>query len=118
MENKITKINLLKTINNDMQFCKYYDVHFRLYNKDKTKYKKGHFIMQIDIFDVQEYFEKDVITQKDWNIIKYEYGYSTIDSYNYDNCKELYKYANNTINDWNNSIIQIKKYYTSIYNMY
>lgn len=99
MENKITKINLIKTCNNDMQFCKYYMVYFRLYNKEHTRYYKMHFIMQIDIQDVQEYYEKEIITKAEWDDYRNEIACSIIESgnFNYDNIQECCNYCNETI---------------------
>lgn len=101
MMNDITKINLIKTCNNDMQYCKYYMVYCRLYNKGKTKYYRMHFIMQLDIQDVQEYYDKMTITKSDWNEYKYESAYGIVNQYNYNNINSFCDYCNKTLENWN-----------------
>lgn len=56
MEIKITKRKKLLEINNEMCHNFYYLVHGRFYNDDKTAYRKFHFVLWFDIFDVDEYF--------------------------------------------------------------
>lgn len=104
MKNEITKVNLIKTCNNDMQYCKYYMVYFKLYNEDKTRYYKMHFIMQIDMQDVQEYYEKDRITSKEWNDYKKEIAFTLVDNYNYNNIQKCCDYCNETIRNWNRGL--------------
>lgn len=101
MEYKITKIDLLKRINNDMQRCNYYKVHFRLYI-DKKRFYRWHFIMQIDSMDVMEMQDKDIITPNDWNICKYESAYGFLDSFRDKN--DLLKACNETIDNWNGTV--------------
>ena len=59
MEIKITKKQKLLEINNEMCHNYYYLVHGRIYNDDKTAYRKFKFISWFDIFDVDEYFNGD-----------------------------------------------------------
>ena len=59
MEIKITKRQKLLEINNDMCHNYYYLVHGRIYNDDKTAYRKFKFVPWFDIFDVDEYFNGD-----------------------------------------------------------
>lgn len=55
---KITKIQKIKEVNCDMCHNFYYLVNFRLYSEDGKRYKKGKFIVWVDVLDVQEYFEQ------------------------------------------------------------
>lgn len=59
MEIKITKRQKLLEINNDMCHNYYYLVNGRIYNDDKTAYRKFKFIPWFDIIDVDEYFNYD-----------------------------------------------------------
>ena len=56
MEIKITKREKLYEMNNEMCHNFYYLVHGRLYNDDKTAYRKFKFVSWFDIFDVDEFF--------------------------------------------------------------
>lgn len=102
MYNEITKINLLKECNNDKQYCKFYKAYFKLYNEEKTKYKKGFFIFQIDGLDVLEYYEKDEWTKKEWDAYKKEVAFATIENYKFNNTKGLQEFCNNTIKKYYN----------------
>lgn len=62
---KITKTKLLWEQKNDMVHNYYYLFQGRIYNEDKTKYRKFKFVEWCDIFDAMEYFEKDYIALKD-----------------------------------------------------
>lgn len=59
MEIKITRREKLLEIKNDMCHNYYYLVNGRIYNDDKTAYRKFKFIPWFDIFDVIEYFNGD-----------------------------------------------------------
>ena len=56
MEIKITKTEKLQEINNSMVHNFYYLIHGRIYNDEKTRYKKFKFVLFFDAFDIQEYF--------------------------------------------------------------
>lgn len=63
---EITKKQKLLEINNDMCHNYYYLIYGRIYNENKTRYKKFKYVEWFDIFDVQEFFEdKEYITKKD-----------------------------------------------------
>lgn len=108
---KITKIKSLKEVNNDMVHNYYYLVYGRLYNNEHTMYRKFKFVLFFDIFDVQEYFEKDAILKTDIKDYLDSYALSTCLSYELnedgtyydkDKLKEFYDFCNNTINNYNN----------------
>ena len=100
-----TKINLLYEVNNEMTHNYYYIYYGKIYNQDYTRYRKFKYIYWFDIFDVQEYFEKDYITKDDVReyALNLENGYLlNIKDYNdkeglkefYQNCRDTIKYYN------------------------
>lgn len=102
---KITKTKLLKEHITDMAHNYYVLKYARIYNEDKTKYRKIKWIEFFDIFDVMEYFEINRVTKED---VKNYYNdlEAPIDIYlkNYDDkegLKDLYKYCNETIEKYN-----------------
>ena len=102
---KITKKEKLLEVNNDMCHNYYFLVHGRLYNKEKTKYRKFKYVEWFDIFDVMDFFDKEYVTKED--ITEYlnnlENGYITHIK-NFDdtkNIKDFYNYCNETILDYN-----------------
>lgn len=104
---KITKKEKILEVNNDMCHNYYYLIHGRIYNDGKTKYKKFKYIVWFDIFDLQEFYDKDVIYKSD--IANYvdqlENGYlMSIKSYeDTKHIKEFYEYCNETITNFNKS---------------
>ena len=99
---KITKINKLYEVNNDMVHNFYYLVHGRIINENKTKYKKFRFVLFYDVFDLQEYWENDKITkdmEKEYRDVLIFNMVSTIKSY--DDTKDFYELCNDTIKDYN-----------------
>lgn len=107
---EITKIQKIKEINCDMCHNFYYLIHGKIYNENKTRFKRFKYIEWFDIFDLQEYFEKDLITKNEIKIyvenLVDNIGISyigDIKDYNDEKgLKEFYKYCNETIKDYNN----------------
>jgi hypothetical protein len=106
---KITKKTKILEVNNDMCHNYYFLIQGRLYNENKTKYKKFKFVEWFDIFDLQEYYEKDVITKNEIknyveNLVD-NMGCSYIEDikdYNDEkSLKEFYEYCNETIKQYN-----------------
>lgn len=109
---EITKKQKLLEVNNDMCHNYYYLIYGRIYNENKTRYRKFKFVEWFDIFDMQEYYEKDFITNTEIkayvnNLID-SIGCSYIDDIkNYNDekgLKEFYNYCNETIKNYNNII--------------
>ena len=99
---EITKKQKLLEVNNDMCHNYYYLIYGRIYNENKTRYRKFKFVEWFDIFDMQEYYEKDFITNTEIkayvnNLID-SIGCSYIDDIkNYNDekgLKEFYNYCN------------------------
>lgn len=111
MNIEYTKINKILEVNNDMVHNYYYVYYGKIYNKDKTRYRKFRYVEWFDIFDLQEYFEKDYITKDDIR----EYALALENSYllaikDYDDTehlKEFYNYCKDTIKNYN----RIAQYY-------
>lgn len=106
---EITKKQKILEINNDMCHNYYYLIYGRIYNEDKTRMRKFKYIEWFDIFDLQEYFEKDLITKNDIkqyvdNLID-NMGCSYIgDIKDYNDTQglqEFYNYCNETIENYN-----------------
>jgi hypothetical protein len=102
---KITKKTKILEINNDMCHNYYFLIQGRLYNENKTKYKKFKYILWFDIFDLQEYFDKEIIYNSD--ILQYVNELECIELLNIKNyndekgLKAFYEYCNETIKKYN-----------------
>lgn len=114
---KITKVNKLLEVNNDMVHNYYYVVYGNIYNKEHTRVKKFHFVLFFDIQDVMEYYcdyenvNEFGITEDDIKYYKNDLIGSIMDNYFYnvsyddenfkEKLKEFFVYCNDTINDFN-----------------
>lgn len=100
-----TKINKILEVNNDMAHNYYYIYYGRIYNENKTIYKKFKYIEWFDIFDLQEYYEKDYITKEDIknyaNTLENGFLLSIKDYNDTEHLKEFYNYCNDTIKNYN-----------------
>lgn len=100
-----TKIQKINEVNNDMVHNYYYIYYGRIYNQEHTKYKKFKYIYWFDIFDVQEFFEKDVITKQDVREyalnIENNYLYNIKDYNDKESLKKFYENCNETIREYN-----------------
>lgn len=100
-----TKIQKINEVNNDMVHNYYYIYYGRIYNQEHTKYRKFKYIYWFDIFDVQEFFEKDVITKQDVREyalnIENNYIYNIKDYEDKESLKKFYKNCNETIRKYN-----------------
>lgn len=107
---EITKKQKLLEVNNDMAHNYYYIIYGRILNENKTRCRKFKYVLWFDIFDLQEYFEKDIITKNDIKeyIDNWENSYLlNIKDYNdKEGLNDFYSYCNETIEDYN----QIVKY--------
>lgn len=107
---EITKKQKILEVNNEMCHNYYYLIYGRLYNENKTKYKKFKYILFFDIWDLLEYYEKDFVTQEEIKnyIEAIENPYLT-SIRNYDDVKNIenfYKFCNETIDNYNNLILR------------
>ena len=102
---EITKKEMLAEQNNDMCHNYYFLVHGRIYNEDKTRYRKFKYVEWFDIFDVMEFFDIDKVTKQDVKeyLSNLENCYLTnIKEYDdIQGLKQFYKDCNETIENYN-----------------
>ena len=103
---KITKKQKILEVNNDMAHNYYFLVYGHIYNEDKTRYRKFKFVEWFDIFDLQEYFDKDYITDDDIKQYVNELVDTTNitqikDYYDTEGLKNFYDYCRETIDRYN-----------------
>ena len=99
----ITKTKKLQEINNDMTHNFYYLYYGRIYNENMTRFYRFKYVFFFDIYDLQEFYEKDVITKSD--IKEYINNYE-LPCYmkNFDDkkgLKDFYEACNESIENWN-----------------
>ena len=106
---KITKSQMILETNNDMAHNYYFLIHGRIYNEDKTKYRRFKYVEWFDIFDVMEFFEKEYITIQDVKAflsnIENVYLYNIKDFDDKESLSEFYSYCNETIRNFNKILI-------------
>jgi hypothetical protein len=102
---EITKMQKIYEVNNDMAHNFYYAYYGKIYNEDKTKYRKFKYVLWFDVFDIMEFFEKDFYTKNDIKQYAENLEFSPLFYIkNYDDekgLKEFYKEANATIDHYN-----------------
>ena len=103
-----TKINKIYEVNNCMCHNFYYIYYGRIYNKEHTRYRRFKYIEWFDIFDVQEFCNKDIVKKEDIrelaNNIENSYLLSIKDYNDTKGLKEFYNYCNETIKNYNNIV--------------
>jgi len=108
MEIEYTKIQLLYEQNNSMCHNFYYIYYGRIYNEEHTRYRRFKYVEMFDIFDVQEWYEKDYITKKDIRdyalAIENSYLQSIKDYNDTKHLKEFYDYCRESIENYNRII--------------
>lgn len=102
---EITKTKLLFEQSNDKAHNYYFLVYGRIYNENKTKYRKFKYVEWFDIFDVMEYFEKDYVTKSDvkeyLNNLEFSPLYNIKNYNDVDGLKSFYAQCNETIEKYN-----------------
>ena len=103
---ELTKRKKLLEVNNSMCHNYYYLQYGRIYNSDKSRFRRFKFVFWFDIFDVMEYFEKDSVTKRELAEYANEIGWNTCDSYkglikSFDDCQAFYDWCNETITNFN-----------------
>ena len=104
---ELTTHKKILEVNNDMCHNFYYVQYGRIYDADKTRYRKFKFVLWFDIFDVMECFDKDAVSKQDITEYANEIAWCTCETYkgsikSYNDCKAFYDWCNKTINDYNN----------------
>ena len=106
---RITKIQKIKEVNNEMCHNYFYLIYGRIYDESKTRYRKFKFVAWFDIFDVLEYYEKDFATSEEIKNYIDDLIFGTTCIYENDikglddkeGLKEFYNYCNETIDNYN-----------------
>ena len=111
-EVQVTKAQLLNQQYNSMVSNNWCLVNARIYNKDRTRYRKIKLVECIDADDLYEYYYDDEKSEEEndrgytkqeilW--MAKENALFTIEAYmnNYDDTKDVYNYANETIEKYN-----------------
>lgn len=103
---KITKI---KSLLRGMTFEDFL-VYGKIYNYNKTKYRKFKFVLSIDDDAVFEYYEKDKVTKSEIKCFRDDLISGGFTSFinNYNDTDEFYKVCTDSIRSYNESIS--KKY--------
>lgn len=107
MEREITKVVLLKEVCNDMCHNWYFGCYGKLYNHNKTRYKRCSFVVCIDSDDLWEYYEgKERCTDRQIReYVRFLACENLWMARDYDNLKEFYAWCNETIEKYNNTNI-------------
>ncbi len=103
---EFTKTQLIKEVNNDMCHNFYYLQYGRIYNADKTEFRRFKFVFWFDIFDVMEYFDKDAVSKEEIAEFANEIAWCMYETYkgnikSFDDCQAFYDWCNETIKNYN-----------------
>ena len=103
---ELTKLEKLLEVNNSMCHNFYYLQYGRIYNKDKTEFRRFKFVEWADINDICDYLDKDFVTDKDIRFVMSIYAWENCDSQeglikSFDNCQAFYDWCNETIERYN-----------------
>lgn len=106
MEIKYTKINKIYEVNNDMAHNYYYVYYGKIINDEKTRCRKFKFVLWFDIFDLQEFYEKDTITKEEIKEYADQLCCDCVENYvkdynDTDGLKQFYNWCNSTIENYN-----------------
>lgn len=98
----VTRRYLYHEVNNDMCHTYYYLVYVRIYNADRTRYRKAKFIVWVNGEDVCEFVDADTYKKSDIANLVDEIAYSEFDVINsYDDTKDFYDFCNRSIQRFN-----------------
>ena len=104
---EFTKLEKILEVNNDMCHNYYYMQYGRIYNADKTQFRRFKFVEWADINDICDYYEKDFVTNEEIKRCMGEYAWATCESQadylikSFDDCQAFYDWCNETIDDFN-----------------
>ena len=101
---KITKKTLLKEVRNDMVSGFYHLINFRIYNEDKTRYRKGRYVLWTEYFDILEFYNLESFTKENLENYLNEISYLVVEPM-VNNVDGLMKWCNQTINLYNNQLL-------------
>jgi hypothetical protein len=104
---ELTKLEKLLEVNNSMCHNYYYLQYGRIYNADKTQFRRFKFVEWSDIESICDYYEKDFVTKEEIRRCMGEYAWVTCESQadylikSFDDCQAFYDWCNETINKYN-----------------
>ena len=103
---ELTKREKLLEVNNDMCHNFYYLQYGRIYNADKSQFRRFKFVLWFDIFEVMEYFEQDSVSKQEIEEFANETAWCTSETFqhgikSFDDCQEFYDMCNSTIEEYN-----------------
>ena len=105
---EIKKKQKILEVNNDMAHNYYYLIYGKLLNTEKTRCRKFKMVIWCDLFDVQEYFEKDFATNDEIKQYILECAIAQVENvkdYNdTESLREFYDFCNESINSYNQLI--------------
>lgn len=103
---ELTTHKKIHEVNNDMCHNYYYVQHGRIYNADRTCFRRFRFILWFDINDICEYFDTDVATKQEISQYVTECGISHCDNRqhlikSFNEYHAFYDWCNETIKHYN-----------------
>lgn len=104
----ITKMRLIREVNNDMCHNYYYEVNWRVYT-DATHFYRGNFVIWFDVFDVADYYpDKERFSKKDIREYAEEIACNFLcgapkKEVNAETIRPFYNQCRETINNYNGS---------------
>ena len=100
---RITRIQKIKEVCNDMCHNWYYLVYGRIYTKDRKAFQRFKYVVWFDVFDVCEFYEKDGVTSQEIKNYSFEVATAFIPSWNLcaENCTDFLNDCNQTIKRYN-----------------
>ena len=100
---RITRIQKIKEVCNDMCHNWYYLVYGRIYTKDRKAFQRFKYVVWFDVFDVCEYYEKDGVTSQEIKNYSFEVATAFVPSFDMiaENCTDFLNDCNQTIERYN-----------------
>ena len=104
---ELTKLEKILEVNNSMCHNYYYLQHGRIYNADKTQFRRFKFVEWDDIESICEYYDKDFVTNAEIRRYIGECAWETCDAQadylikSFDDCQAFYDWCNKTIERFN-----------------
>ena len=104
---EFTRYEKILEVNNSMCHNYYYLQYGRIYNKDRTQFRRFKFVEWSDIDSICDYYDKDFVTNQEISRCMEEYAWATCESQavylikSFDECDAFYDWCNKTIRDFN-----------------
>lgn len=104
---ELTRLEKIWEVDTSMCHNYYYLQHGRIYNADKTEFRRFKFVVWNDIENICEYYDKYFVTNEEIKRYMGEYAWETCDveaDYlikSYDDCQAFYDWCNETIKEFN-----------------